>query len=345
MAREQGRTAAAGGERGFSLVELMIAMTATLIITGAVFQLVSAGQSAFRKEPALSDRQQNVRAGIDVIARDLYRAGFGLPEFAQVFTRNFDGAGPAGSGGEDTDILEFAAASDCPTLQVCDVNGTQITTTAEISGCYALPSMVILANAQEWHPMWAEKPGGGANASCASGGGGGGGGGGSRNGHLTFPAGKSDLNPSGGPSNLFTNPPEWLVLGQVIRYRIAIEADGTPNLERSAFGGQDYPNGTTSWEIIARGVEDLQVEYENGAGWFGDPGAVSCGANCGAPGQAEFDTLTRRVRVRLSARVVGEENLTGQTTSAVGNGVRGQLVTEVAPRMASATLGVFNGEL
>jgi hypothetical protein len=42
---------------------------------------------------------------------------------------------------------------------------------------------------------------------------------------------------------------------------------------------------------------------------------------------------------------VGEENLTGQTTSAVGNGVRGQLVTEVAPRMASATLGVFNGEL
>jgi hypothetical protein len=42
---------------------------------------------------------------------------------------------------------------------------------------------------------------------------------------------------------------------------------------------------------------------------------------------------------------VGEDNLTGQTTSAVGDGVRGQLVTEVAPRMAVANLGVFGGDL
>jgi prepilin-type N-terminal cleavage/methylation domain-containing protein len=341
MAREQGRAAATDGERGFSLVELMVAMTVTLIITGAVFQLVSAGQSSFRREPALADRQQNIRMGIDLITRDLYRAGFGLPEFAQVFTRDLDGAGPAGSGGEDSDILELVAASDCPTLQVCDVNGSQLTTFAELSECYALPSMVILANSQEWHPMWAEKPGGGASASCVSGGGGGA----TKNGHVAFPSGKSDLNPSGGPSKIFTNPPEWMLLGQVIRYRIALEADGTPNLERSGFGGQDYPDGTTSWELVARGVEDLQVDYENGLGWFDDPGATSCGANCGTPGQTEYDTLTRRVRVRLSARVVGEDNLTGQTTSAVGNGVRGQLVTEVAPRTALASLGMFEGEL
>jgi hypothetical protein len=42
---------------------------------------------------------------------------------------------------------------------------------------------------------------------------------------------------------------------------------------------------------------------------------------------------------------VGENKLTGQTTSAVGDGVRGQLVTEVAPRAALANLGVFGGEL
>ncbi len=47
-------------EKGFSLVELMVAMVVTLIISGAVFQLVTAGQSAFRKEPALADRQQNI---------------------------------------------------------------------------------------------------------------------------------------------------------------------------------------------------------------------------------------------------------------------------------------------
>jgi hypothetical protein len=318
----------------------MIAMTVTLIITGAVFQLVSAGQTAFRKEPALADRQQNIRTGVDMIARDLYRAGYGLPDFAQVFTRSLDGVGPAGSGGEDTDILELVAASECPTLAVCDVNGTQLTTTAELGECYGLPAMVILANDQEWHPMWAEKPGGGASASCVSGGGGG-----TKNGHLTFPAGQSALNPAGGPSKVFTNPPQWIVLGQIIRYRIALEADGTPNLERSGFGGQDYPDGTTSWELVARGVEDLQVEYENGLGWFDDPGAVSCGASCAAPGAAEYGTLTRRVRVRLSARVVGENNLTGQTTSAVGDGVRGQLAAEVAPRTAMINLAVFAGQM
>jgi prepilin-type N-terminal cleavage/methylation domain-containing protein len=341
MAREQGRAAAAGGERGFSLVELMIAMTVTLIITGAVFQLVSAGQTAFRKEPALADRQQNIRTGVDLIARDLYRAGYGLPEFAQVFTRSLDGVGPAGSGGEDTDILELVAASDCPTLEVCDIAGTQLTTKAELGACYGLPSMVFLANDQEWHPMWAEAPGGMGTASCVSGPGSSG----SRNGHLVFAAGQSSLNPSGGPMNVFTNPPQWIVLGQIIRYRIALEADGTPNLERSGFGGQDYPDGTTSWELVARGVEDLQVEYENGLGWFDDPGAISCGASCAAPGSAEYGTLTRRVRVRLSARVVDQNNLTGQTTSAVGDGVRGQLVAEVAPRTAMTNLAVFSGQM
>ena len=48
-------------QRGFSLIELTVAMTVTLIITGAMFQLLTAGKSAFRREPELSDRQQNIR--------------------------------------------------------------------------------------------------------------------------------------------------------------------------------------------------------------------------------------------------------------------------------------------
>jgi hypothetical protein len=212
--------------------------------------------------------------------------------------------------------------------------------------------MVILANEQEWHPMWAEEPGGGANNSCGAGGGhggghgGGGGGGGDQNGHVTFPHGQAPtINPPGGPSSLFTNPPEYLLAGQIIRYRINLDASGTPNLERSAFGGQDWPGGGSSWEIIARGVEDLQVAYETGAGWQDDPGAVSCGVSCAAPAAADYDTIVRRVRLRLSARVTGGGRLAGETASAVGDAVRGQLVTEVAPRPAAATLGRFAGDL
>jgi len=327
-----------GGQGGFSLIELLVAMTVTLIITGAVFQLVTAGQSTFRKEPELADRQQNIRVSMDLISQDVYRAGYGIPEFAQVFTRSLNAAGPAGSTGQATDILELLLASECPALQVCEVNGSQLTTMEPLSTCYTLPTLVILANDQEWHPMWAEEPGGGATSSCA------GGGGPSSNGHVTVPPGQSSWNPPGGPNSIFTNPPLWMLAGQVIRYRVNLEADGTPNLERSPFAGQDYPDGTSSWVIIARGVEDLQVQYENGTGWHDDPGAVSCGTNCGAPAQAEFDTVVRRVRVLLSARSTAA-NLTGQTTSSVGTAVRGQLVTEIAPRMAVTTLGMFTGEL
>jgi hypothetical protein len=50
------------------------------------------------------------------------------------------------------------------------------------------------------------------------------------------------------------------------------------------------------------------------------------------------------VKVRLSARALAA-NLQGQTTSAVGNAPRGQLVSEIAPRPALATLGVRGGEI
>ena len=135
-------------EKGFSLIELLVAMTATLIITGAVFQLVSAGQTAFRREPALTERQQNIRVALDVIAHDVYRAGYGTPVFAQAFTDGLDGAGPAGSSGQDSDILEIFTSSDCGPQPVCDVPGSgsvSMTLNMPLSGCVKLPGLVLVA--------------------------------------------------------------------------------------------------------------------------------------------------------------------------------------------------------
>lgn len=331
------------GQRGFSMVELVIAMTVTLIISAAIFQLISAGQTAFRKEPSMAERQQSIRMGMDIISQDLYKAGYGFPQFAQVFTDNLDGIGPLGPRGDDTDEIEIFLASDCPPKQVCDSPGTTITTFEEFGACENFPSLVILGNETEFGVFWADAPGKGSSASCGAGGGGkgggGGGGGGSRNGHAVLPHGKSKFhNPPGG----VPWDPEWLLVGSVIRYRINLEADGTPNLERSTFGGEDV-GGQSSWQIIARGVEDLQVEYLNGVDWQDTPGLITCGMSCANPTAADFDTIIRRVRVRLSARAL-DPNLTGQSTSAVGNAPRGQLVTEIAPRAAIASVGMFRGE-
>jgi hypothetical protein len=135
-----------------------------------------------------------------------------------------------------------------------------------------------------------------------------------------------------------------MMVGQVIRYRIQADAGGIPELQRSEFGGRDLLDGTSSWQTIARGIEDLQVEYETGADWQDMPGVISCEPNCAAPTPAEYARLVRRVRVTLSARAL-EANLQGQRTSAVGNAVRGQLSTDVAPRAANTTLQMGAGEL
>ena len=138
-----------GNQKGFSLVELVVAMTVTLIITGAVFQLVIAGKSAFRREPEMADRQQNIRVAMDIISQDVYKAGYGAPTFAQVFTDGLDGAGPAGSGGTDSDILEIFYASECGPTPVCDVPGNgsvSMTLTNELSSCYQLPGLVMVAD-------------------------------------------------------------------------------------------------------------------------------------------------------------------------------------------------------
>jgi prepilin-type N-terminal cleavage/methylation domain-containing protein len=324
-------------ERGFSLIELTIALTVTLLVAGAVYGLLTSGNSAFRREPSLADRQQNIRLAMDAISRDVYEAGRGLPQFAQAFTDNLDGQGPLmGSGGAQSDVLEIFSTQDCPHATVCAITpqgtGASVTTFQAFSGCPVFPTLVVLADAGRWGMYWAE--GGGGSAAC--------GGTGGNNGHFRIPPGQAPLyNPPGGLAGWV---PDYMLAGQVIRYRINSDTEGIPNLERSPFGGGLRPDGSSSWEILARGIEDLQVEYLTGTTWNDTPGPVACETGCAAPTQADYDTIVSRVRITLSARALAP-NLQGQTTSAVGSAPRGQLHTEVAPRAAAATLAMAAGEM
>jgi hypothetical protein len=328
----------------------MVAMVVTLIISGAVFQLVTAGQSAFRKEPAVADRQQNIRMALDVISQDIFQAGYGIPAFAQVFTEDLDGVGSMGSGGEETDELELFRAAECPLATVCPGNnltGKSITTLQELSPCYGFPTIVLFGNETEWDMRWAKEPGAGATGSeCISGEDKS-----SKRGHVALPPGQSNYNPARGFKDDFTSSPTYMLVGQAIRYRIQPDAvDNIPNLERSTAGGRDDLDGNSTWQIIARGIEDLQVEYLNADGWQNEPGTIDCGSTgCAAPTADDYDRLIRRVRVRLSARVTEAGPMTGETASAalpgIANAIRGQLITEVAPRPAATALQMFAGDL
>lgn len=64
--------------KGFTLVELLVAMAITLVVTAATLSLLQPVHDAFRVQPETSDLSQRARVGIDALQRDLLMAGAGM---------------------------------------------------------------------------------------------------------------------------------------------------------------------------------------------------------------------------------------------------------------------------
>jgi prepilin-type N-terminal cleavage/methylation domain-containing protein len=374
----------AARQRGFSMIELMVAMVVTLVVSGAIFGLLSAGGNAFRREPEVADRQQNIRIAMDSIARDIEDAGAGLPLVSQVFTHTdtplvppaatgagapyLNGQGPQGVMGaagmaargaaptgsaadtsDNSDVLEILTGeASCPVFRACapaGLNGTAVNNvstfeTIPAGGCFGSSGLVLLTDNRLFtiQPATLNANGTGCGAPTAING--------SLNLLAALPewptAGGAALTPAGGNNAL-------VYAGHVVRYMIApaidpLGQDTAPSLWRSDTGRYTSAGaasvapgvGATNWQLIARGIEDLQLEYMNGAGlWSNNPGAipVCAGGGCTA---ADYNNVIRRVRVTLSARAIAPL-LQGETMPAGGaapNAVRGQLVSVVSPRAA-----------
>jgi len=284
---------------------------------------------------------------MDLITRDVFGAATALPTFSQSFTvfdpagagsctTALDGCGVPGSlGVGNTDVLELLAADEtCPFQTVCSAvtpgSAGLFVTMQPVPGCMALPGFVLLTDNTSFVVQPAQavaSPG----ADC---------GGGGVNGNLQLTASLAAWPPAGTMPNP-TATPVFLYGARVVRYRIAPSGDpqdNSPGLWRSATGvygtdGSVKPEpgdpsftlgGGSPWQLVARGIEDLQVEYLSGTGWSNAPPLVV---------NTDYDTLVRRVRVTLSARVTAA-NLQGELAAggAGPNAVRGQLVSEVAPR-------------
>jgi len=64
-------------EHGFSLVEVLVAVTIMLAVTGGVFALLNPAHSTFQAQPEQSDMQQRLRVGVDTLNKDLIMTGAG----------------------------------------------------------------------------------------------------------------------------------------------------------------------------------------------------------------------------------------------------------------------------
>jgi prepilin-type N-terminal cleavage/methylation domain-containing protein len=351
-------TRAADG--GFTLIELLVAMTVTLIITGAMYGLLAGGQNAFRREPELTDRQQAIRMAMDRIQRDVVIGGQKMGTFAQAFTDrlNGDGIKPIGGGAGPmegpngpTDILEVTGSlGECPDVFMVEPSGANLEAHQVVPSCYREPGPLLLL-----YPNGVGVPVWGHNIHA-------------QDQKFNLPSGQNKkagfskikqtgditcgihrpLKPGEKCPGAADAPPTRFASVSIIRYVIAPDpVDGVPSLWRSDFGG--FSDGSSvqyddplsapadaAWRLIARGVEDLQVQYRNGTTppntWLDEPGLVD--------GETpNHDTIVREVRVLLGARTV-QANLQGARTSTQGgDAVRGQLEATITPRAAMFYLG------
>jgi type IV pilus assembly protein PilW len=325
-------TSARPGQGGFSLTELMIAMLVTMLISGAVFGLLTAGQGAFRREPELTDRQQNIRVAMDLIQRDVATAGVGLGPFTQVFTPGLDGIGPIalGPSGNAVDQLQILGSdgecADVPGLSADDGTDQRVTAAVNIPACFPADGLAVVTfpgPVSRWGMTHGVVP-----VTTAT---------------LDFVAPQppgSQIGPAPATQTLGTIAPITVTRAQLVRYAIANDTDGVPSLFRSATGGLDpltaavVPPGPTpaaqaaGWLMVARGIEDLQVLYVQA----GNPPPAGIPTPLVIAPPAGWNTLVQSVQVTLWARALGI-NLQGQRSDGgMPPAVRGSLVTTTSPR-------------
>jgi prepilin-type N-terminal cleavage/methylation domain-containing protein len=326
-------------DSGFSLIELMVALVVTLIVSGAVYGLLTSGSSAFRKEPAMADRQANIRAAMDLIVSDLRGAGAGMPPFTRVFTPGLDGfaGGPNSPVGGVTDELEFVTETSARTGQaVCAFSGTTINVAEPNTPVNVNDSFgIFLANGQ-WtvRVATAVTPNAAAAGTCTA-----------ANTQITFAAG-GPVNVAGGicgaggignTAGAGTCTPVMFSFARAVAYRIQYDGFGVPYLQR-----RTSDTGWV-WTQVLPGIEDLQVRYQDGTGGppptFKTVPATLTVGSASAPTAAELNSLVRQVEVTLGARALGPL-LTGQQTAAGGlaNAPRGRLVSMTAMRPVFETL-------
>lgn len=284
-------TKSASGQSGFSLMELMVAMVVTLIVTGAVYGLLAGGNNAFRREPELMDRQQNIRIAMDLIMRDLQTAGAGMPAFVQSFARGLNDCTPGtnpcaavipntqpsavpglGSGRPD-EIMALGNPGNFDGESTCHYGGgsaSQVSMNAGQTGIAPGSVIIVFMSDGTWTIVNANDTDNssktGAN-NCDS-----------KQSHamISFNSGRADPTGLNQPGGLCTASgvgtattsancvPVMIGRGEMISYMVRFDTSNVPNLYRRSTGGltTDFFGGG-GWQLVAKGIEDMQIQYRH----------------------------------------------------------------------------------
>ena len=325
-------------QRGFSLVEMMVAMLITMIVMASVFTLLQKGQTSFQREPEVAEMNQNARYGLDMIVHDLTDAGLGenLPVMFAVVPND-------GGGDTPDEIVIMYSDTDFPTV----VPGTPYgplsnASTAKVDPTTYSPPRDVAEYETGYADgdvlMAIEYP-----DDCDG------------DGELAVVPFELTQDPgcTGGPScptiNLNHNPgndeagfnrPQGFndqvngscaIFGvfSMIQYRI----NPLPPTENPALERRDLREGTT-WFPVANNIENLPVQYA-----IGDSDVFQ--DNPAMPDPADPTTWITQVRVTLNGRSA-TANLQGARAGDFddGNRLRNSFTTTVVLRNITAKAGL-----
>lgn len=299
-------------QAGFSLVEIVVAIPMTLLTMGVVYAVLAAAQRSFVSDPARADRQQNIRVAMETIATDVAAAGVSLPAFVQTFTPGLDDDPEAPTAPDrapaHADGFEVLTNLEGHELEpVCGRTGGAVTRIFAANVWSDVPDggvALILTSGDRWtarqlsrvstevavdempcdtavdHVVFQLTPGQGDPTLNVAG-------------DLCAPSGLGTATEPGACEVVSVSP------ASIVSYRIRVGEDGVPNLERrssASFSGRNY---ATAFEVVARGIEDLRLEYAQ----VGTPDVFRPTVSPVVAG--DYRTLVSLVRITLAARTTG----------------------------------------
>lgn len=65
-----------GKERGFTLVEILVAMAIAALLLGSMYSVYTTNYKAFRVQEQVAEAQQNARGALQLMSRDIIMAGY-----------------------------------------------------------------------------------------------------------------------------------------------------------------------------------------------------------------------------------------------------------------------------
>ena len=257
---------AARRDDGFTLFEVVVALTVTTIMLGSLFGLMADGKSTFDRERQVAEMQMSTRAGLEFLDRDLGLAGYRTPpasaliwgdagslmpdEITIVYAdpsvplsqplRCGGAGGPCGTIGQSSTLLIDPEAEDLTLATAEDAYEEGMVLRAiELADCNGDGEVGIL-------PFQVTQPPSITNA------------GGSPTLKLNHNPGSagSDLNKPGGFNGEVDKDCAIVGLFHLISYRVKPSAPaGAPTLERRDL------TVSGDWIPVAHNIENLQVRY------------------------------------------------------------------------------------